>query len=93
MSDDRGTAGHLEQRSVVGIVGLSREGFFRYRLSALARESIGRAVLEAKREIVVSDVAASTRAATSPGVRCLPGPELGVRAPYPSNCSIYFVSY
>jgi hypothetical protein len=53
MSDDRGAAACLEHRSVVGIVGLSRDRFFRYRLSALARESIGRAVLEAKREIVV----------------------------------------
>src|SRR3984957_18576095 len=55
MSDDRGATGHLEQRSVIGIVGLSRDRFFCNRLSALARESIGRAMLEAKSEIVVSD--------------------------------------
>src|SRR5580700_6533513 len=55
MSDDRGAAGHLEHRSVVGIVGLSGDRLFCDQLSALARESIGRAVLEAKREIFVSD--------------------------------------
>src|SRR5271169_6896987 len=55
MSDDRGAAGHLEHRSVVGIVGLRRDPFFYSRLGALARESIGRAVLETKREIVVGD--------------------------------------
>src|SRR5580704_9943217 len=55
MPDDRGAAGHLEHRSVVGIVGLSRDRFFCYRLSALTRESVRRAVLETKREIVVGD--------------------------------------
>jgi hypothetical protein len=52
MSDDRGAAGHLEQRSVVRIVGLSRDRFFCNRLSALARESIGRAVLQYRSQLL-----------------------------------------
>ncbi len=55
MSDDRGAAAHLEHRSVAGIVGLSRDPCFFSRLGVLARKSIDRAVLEAKREIVVRD--------------------------------------
>ena len=55
MSDDRGAAGYLEHRSVVGIIGLSRDRFFCNRLSTLTGEPISRAVLETKREIAVGD--------------------------------------
>jgi hypothetical protein len=55
MSDNRGAAGHLQHRSVVGIVGLGWDRFFCYRRSLLAREAIGRAMLETKREIAVGD--------------------------------------
>ena len=55
MSDHRGAAARLEHRTVVGIVGLSWDRFFRYGRGFLAREAIGRAVLETKREIAVGD--------------------------------------